>query len=370
MAGRNDRVRWRGRAAVTRLLAAAAVAALTAGLFSVAGAARASTARPAGGIRAESVLPGAATSKGAEAAKKAPPPSGCFYIFPDCVSSSLDVGFGFASVGDTTGCTFQATIDWGDKTPTETKSFKGGKNGQRLVSITHKYAKPGSYPVTGNVAVTAGSCNPFGSFSWNVTLITAGIYADFTASSQAKAATAVASGWSLLANVAGRACARTARSGACLATACQSDSFVHATGSDGLVEDALSARDDTTDPAWISYWTPAVPPVGGITLSQAGQLAGQAAASEIEAAASSTSPAVLPSYVGLDFEPSPSALSCGKNVTDLKGKKKAGDKQCWDWAPAPGYKHPRNCFVINAAGWKEFALGWAAGIKSVSSLVS
>lgn len=80
----------------------------------------------------------------------------------------------------------------------------------------------------------------------------------------------------------------------------------------------------------------------------------------------------IPVSVALDFEASAdsgnSALSCGTNVKPehkpghskpVYPKKKDGDKQCWEWTGGG----TRNCFLVDAAGWKNFALGWAAGVS-------
>jgi hypothetical protein len=354
-----------GRGAM-RLLAAA-VAAVTmvgAGVGGVAQAAPARSGTAPSGPRA-AIAARAGGLRGGRAADTSGKPAECFYTFPDCASSDPEVAFEITSVGDTTSCEFQDTVEWGDKTVV-TRQFPGGQNGAVLWTFRHSYDRPGGYTITVTGSTVSGGCGP-ASGTLTFAFVTAGIYADFTASGQAQAKTAVADGWGLIANVAGLACARRAK-GRCAAAACASDSFVHPTGSDGLVERALAARDDSFYPAWISYWTPAVPAYG-TSLEQDGMLAGEAAAAEIKQAASAEATPVLPTYVGLDIEESPAQLSCGTDVTDPQhAKRRDGDKQCWLWAPPAGYRGKQNCFVIAAVGWKEFAAGWAAGVRNGTSL--
>jgi hypothetical protein len=72
----------------------------------------------------------------------------CFYTLPDCASSDLTVEFDMASVGNTTGCTFENTTTWGDGTST-TQTYPGGADGSILAAYQHTYAaQPGIYTVT------------------------------------------------------------------------------------------------------------------------------------------------------------------------------------------------------------------------------
>jgi hypothetical protein len=358
----------RGGRGVRRLLAAAVAAATIAGL-GAGGAAQAASARSGAagtGPRAAigALAGGARATRAGDTSGK---PAGCFYTVPDCASSDPEAVFKITSDGDTTSCEFQYTVGWDDKA-TVTRQFPGGQNGAVLWTFRHDYARPGGYTITITGSAVSGGCSAE-SGTLTFALVTAGIYADFTASGQAQAKTAAADGWGLIANVAGLACARRAK-GRCAAAACASDSFVHPTGSDGLVEKALAARDDSVYPAWISYWTPAVPAYEkGTSLEQDGMQAGAAAAAEIEHAASTEATPVMPTYVGLDIEESPAQISCGTDVTDpMHAKKRDGDKQCWLWAPPAGYRGSQNCFVIGTDGWKQFAAGWAAGVGNGTSL--
>jgi hypothetical protein len=142
---------------------------------------------------------------------------------------------------------------------------------------------------------------------------------------------------------------------------------VTSTGSDAGVEQVLSTQPgEPFYPAWISYWTPAVPPVG-TSLNLAGYAAGLKAGEEIETAVGAAGrPAPL--YVGLDFEGSPAAISCGTKVKDPNSRHtrhKDGEKQCWDYDSTA--TTPQNCFIVRPRGWKAFALGWAAGVESYTT---
>ncbi len=194
---------------------------------------------------------------------------------------------------------------------------------------------------------SSGSCPP-----------PVGIYADFnTIGSVTQAAS---DGWGLIASVAGRGCTKNLTICPPKDFACAPESYVHPTGSDLAVERGLNIQGSPQYPAWISYWTPAVPAVG-VSLYRAGRLAAVAAGRDIETAASMVTRPSTPVYVSLDFEGSPAEISCGNDVTGHA--KKNGDKQCWGW----GSKKPRNCRIVPPAGWKEFALGWEAGILASKS---
>ncbi len=307
---------------------------------------------------------------GAAAGSDKPPQ--CFDLTsPDCASSDPHVELGFYSPGDTTGCTFEIDIDWGDGMSTSAM-VSGGSAGTTYGPYPHDYTGGlGSYQVswTTTVITNSGNCtNDSGTLEF--TLITAGIYRDFNHTDDVR--TAVKDGWSLIANVAGLACVMHARKKGqriCTVPACAKQSYDHPTGSDAGVEQVLSEQASPFYPAWISYWTPAVPPVGA-NLYDAGYAAGQKAAADIEAAATSVAPLTpaAPEYVGLDFEQSPMEVSCGKPVVPGKTAHDAGYKQCWDWAGHKG--QVRNCFTLGYAGWKEFATGWAAGLASAASPVA
>ncbi len=221
-------------------------------------------------------------------------------------------------------------------------------------------------PFLSSVSCAApGDCAAGGGTSANKQLVidetnpVVGIYSDFTSTADVRKA--ISQGWSLLANIAGLG----APAG-CAAPWTKPAPARAKLDSDYQVEQVLS-KQATDHPAWISYWTPEIPPVG-TDLFDAGKAAGQAAAADVASVARTVLNPVTPTYVALDFETSapagqPSAKSCGHDADPGKRPKK-GDKQCWDWAS----KEKANCFGVGPADWKQFALGWAAGVESAKSL--
>lgn len=107
----------------------AIVAAITMIGLCLAGAAQAQPGRVVGhgalGLRANVRAQSAAT-----------PDEQCFYTTPSCSSSDPRVAFSIVSVGDTTGCTSQNTVNWGDKSSTS-KTYPGVADGKTLVSFDH-----------------------------------------------------------------------------------------------------------------------------------------------------------------------------------------------------------------------------------------
>jgi hypothetical protein len=72
----------------------------------------------------------------------------CFYVTPDCSSTDPTVQATVGSDGDTSACTFQYTVDWGDGN-SSTQTFPGGPDGSIEATFTHTYDdKPASYDVT------------------------------------------------------------------------------------------------------------------------------------------------------------------------------------------------------------------------------
>lgn len=320
--------------------------------------------RPVGTVSGGPLIP----ARQAAAAAK---PAGCFHGAGPCVSSDPDLSFSLYSNGDTTGCTFDVTVDWGDGGGAVSQPpLQGAPNGTKVGDYSHKYKDPGSYPVTWTATLASNtgfnSCQN-NSFTSQFTLIAAGIYMPF--STLASVTKAAADGWGLIANVAGRQCAtyRTVKGKTtCKAAACSTDSYVHPTGTDLNVQRGLSIQASPYYPAWVSYWTPAIP-ASGASLYGAGYLAGAKAAAELESVAGRVIRPSTPAYVVLDYEESPSGISCGNSVKPPYAKKN-GDKQCWDWDPKSTMV--RNCFIVSPEGWKQFALGWKAGILSRTSPLS
>jgi RHS repeat-associated protein len=82
----------------------------------------------------------------------------CFFVYPTCGSFSPAVSLVLVSDGDTSGCSFDVDLDWGDGSSTE-QTLAGGPDGSPLGTLDHTYADdPGSYPVSWTSTVSAGNC--------------------------------------------------------------------------------------------------------------------------------------------------------------------------------------------------------------------
>jgi hypothetical protein len=66
----------------------------------------------------------------------------------NCVSADPKLSFSLFSNGDTTGCSFDLTIDWGDNSGTTQDPITGGPNGSQFGPFSHTYNQPGTYAVT------------------------------------------------------------------------------------------------------------------------------------------------------------------------------------------------------------------------------
>jgi hypothetical protein len=99
----------------------------------------------------------------------------CFYSFPNCSSSDPSVKYSNHSDGDTSACTFQETVDWGDKSST-TMTFPGGPDGSTLVTYNHTYTdRPHLYTLTVTATTISGDCGNFSSATLYFTLTAAGV---------------------------------------------------------------------------------------------------------------------------------------------------------------------------------------------------
>lgn len=271
------------------------------------------------------------------------PPS-CFKTgsgFPDCTSSDPQVSFGVVSNGDTSGCTFMDTTDWGDGTSTS-KPVDGGSDGSLLTTFEHLYANPRTYPIawTSVVTVNSGSCVS-NSANLKFTLRFVGIYSDFHFAEPPQVTDALSDDWHLIADI----------SGLSAGANCKGD-YTKPTGNDKNVENELSAwlQDHKTHVPWLSFWTVDAPPPGR-NAADVGLAEGRAAATEVEHVASrqATRP-VLPAYIILDPEGSP----CGNPAI---GKDRfARIAYAWDH--------------LSRAKWKALVGGWDKGVTQVSSDLS
>jgi PKD domain len=87
----------------------------------------------------------------------------------ECVSSDPELSQGFASDGDTTGCTFSLEINWGDSGAPTTDSLAGGPDGTAYGPYKHTYDAPGTFTVTWSIDLesNSGSNNCVSSSSTN-----------------------------------------------------------------------------------------------------------------------------------------------------------------------------------------------------------
>jgi hypothetical protein len=126
---------------LARTSAIAAAVLLTVGLGTAGWAAPAQPPRATG-----AAAPGPATTTGNRPADE----SGieCFYVYPSCSSSDPSVQILIENTGDTTVCTFEFTISWGDGN-SDTQTFDGIDGAGTIATFNHTYDnKPDSYPVT------------------------------------------------------------------------------------------------------------------------------------------------------------------------------------------------------------------------------
>lgn len=74
-----------------------------------------------------------------------------------CASTDPQVTLYATSSGDTSACTFTATIDWGDKTAKTVQNYPGGPDGSTDASFVHDYHAPGTYTIAWSTAVASGN---------------------------------------------------------------------------------------------------------------------------------------------------------------------------------------------------------------------
>ena len=149
------RGRWLGAiAAVLMMMLAAVSIGGGAALAAVPPGARADAAPPA------MVLGAAPTGAAPHARPDSDPPyAECVYGAADtCDSLDPEVGIEYESNGDTSGCSFAVTTDWGDGTTPTTATFLGGPDGTISAAGDHTYIDPGTYTITLTGEVTAGDC--------------------------------------------------------------------------------------------------------------------------------------------------------------------------------------------------------------------
>lgn len=74
----------------------------------------------------------------------------------DCASTDATVELQWTNFGDTSGCVFSYTLDWGDKTVVN-GTMDGGPSGS-AVFASHKYDSAGTYSISISGSVESGSC--------------------------------------------------------------------------------------------------------------------------------------------------------------------------------------------------------------------
>jgi hypothetical protein len=114
------------------------------------------TAQAQSGVNADGSAIGLAVSVGAQSTTASD--KQCFYTYPSCSSSDPSVKFTIVSDGVTSGCTFQTTADWGDKS-SSTQTYAGGADGSTMATFDHTYIdEPRTYTITVTSETTVGAC--------------------------------------------------------------------------------------------------------------------------------------------------------------------------------------------------------------------
>lgn len=112
---------------------------------------------------------GAAAAPGTATSMAAP----CAFVWPDtlqsCSSTYPAVKVESRSEGDTSGCTFGGTVDWGDGSMPEQFSFPGGPDGTIFDFADHTYSASGTYEISVAGSVLSGFCG-WGNFVVSFTL--------------------------------------------------------------------------------------------------------------------------------------------------------------------------------------------------------
>lgn len=126
------------------------------------------TAQAQSGGNADSSAIGLAVSVGAQSTTASD--KQCFYTYPSCSSSDPSVTFTIVSDGDTSGCAFQTTADWGDKS-SSTQTYAGGATGSTMATFDHTYTdEPRTYAITVTSETTVGACgNANGTLDFTLT---------------------------------------------------------------------------------------------------------------------------------------------------------------------------------------------------------
>jgi hypothetical protein len=100
---------------------------------------------------------GGAPSTGRESAATGAAACSFFPHVTACASTNPKVSVEWTNFSDTTGCTFDYTIAWGDGTPDASGTKAGGPAGTALLA-GHAYSSPGSYDISLTGDVSSGGC--------------------------------------------------------------------------------------------------------------------------------------------------------------------------------------------------------------------
>src|SRR5262249_55266639 len=74
-----------------------------------------------------------------------------------CQSTNPQVIIDAISMGDTSSCTFNIKLVWGDGSPEQAFVARGTPDGKSFLA-SHTYSAPGSYTITVGVTVASGGC--------------------------------------------------------------------------------------------------------------------------------------------------------------------------------------------------------------------
>jgi hypothetical protein len=105
-----------------------------------------------------------ATAGGKSRPANSSAPGPCFTAgLTNCSSADPVVTFDAYGIGDSSSCTFQEVINWGDGA-SRAYQYAGGPAGAKLATITHSYAKGAfkAYAITATPATLTGTCTSAG----------------------------------------------------------------------------------------------------------------------------------------------------------------------------------------------------------------
>src|ERR1700751_288308 len=112
-------------------------------------------ASPPSGASPPAFAIGGARSAAAAAVSSAPCVSG---VSPSpCQSTNPQLIIDAISTGDTSACTFNIKIVWGDGSPEQYFVTRGTPDGKSFLAA-HTYSAPGSYTITVGVTLASGGC--------------------------------------------------------------------------------------------------------------------------------------------------------------------------------------------------------------------